>query len=85
MTFLPFQMTLRVSKSHSDLDTAMTTLPSSQLDIPETVSGDDTFRAHSSSSCDISVPTNVGTRYPTRTNRGPPINLRDFEVSENTG
>ena len=54
--------TLRVSKSHSDLDTAMTTLPSSQLDIPETVTGDDTFRAHSSSSCDISVAANMEKR-----------------------
>ena len=51
--------TLRVSKLHSDLDTAMTTLSSSLLDIPETVTVDDTFRAHSSSSCDISVLTNV--------------------------
>ena len=72
--------TLRVSKPHSDLDTAMTTLPSSQLDIPETVTGDDTFRAHSSSSCDISVPTNMEKRYPTRTNRSPPIYLRDYEL-----
>ena len=70
--------TLRVSKPHSDLDTAMTTLPSSQLDSPETVTGDDTFRAHSNSSCDISVPTNMEKRYPTRTNRGPTIYLRDY-------
>ena len=58
----------------------MTTLPSSQLDIPETVTGDDTFRAHSSSSCHISVHTNTEKHYPTRTNRGPLIYLRDYEL-----
>ena len=47
------------SKPHSDLAIAMTTLSSSQLDIPETVTGDDTFRAHPSSSCEISIPTNT--------------------------
>ena len=72
--------TPRVSKPHSDLDTAMTTLSSSQLGIPETVSGDNTFRFHSSSSCEISVPTNTEKRDPTRTNRGPPIHLRDYEL-----
>lgn len=54
--------TKRASKPHSDPAIAMTTLSSSQSDIPETVTGDDTFRAHPSSSCEISVPTHTGKR-----------------------
>ena len=72
--------TQRASKPHSDLDIAITTLSSSQSDIPETVTGDDTFRAHPSSSCEISIPTNMEKSSPTRINRAPLIYLRDYEL-----
>ena len=65
---------------HLDLDTAMTTLSSSQSDIPETAASGDAFKTHPSSSCETSVPGSVEKRYPTRTNRGPPIYLRDYEL-----
>jgi len=68
------------SKPHSDLDIAMTTLSSSRSDIPETVTGDNTFRAHPSSSCEISIPTNTEKSFPTRTNWGSLIYLRDYEL-----
>lgn len=72
--------TQRASKPHSDLGIAKTTQSSSQSDIPETVTGDDTFGAHPSSSCEISIPTNLEESFPTRTNRGPLIYLRDYEL-----
>ena len=68
------------SKPHSDLDTAITTLSSSLSHNPETATCDDVFKAPSSSSCEVSVSAGTEKCYPTRTNRDPPIYLRDYEL-----
>ena len=55
-------------------------LSSSLSHNPETATCDDVFTAPSSPSCEVSVSAGTEKRYPTRTNRGPPIYLRDYEL-----
>ena len=77
--------TKRASKPHSDLAIAMTTLSSSQSDIPETVTGDDTFRAHPSSSREICAPTNTEKRSLLQRPIGVHLSICEtMSLSENT-